>query len=113
MKRTHAALLILISLTIAIPALASEAFILDIPLRFNTQQETGEVRIILGLSAAPAGSQLVVNGGTTLNLGDTMTVAGDTVSFKAGTGNEARIVYAPLSNFSGDFCNAVAVEKQI
>jgi len=113
MKRTHAALLILISLTIAIPALASEAFILDIPLRFNTQQETGEVRILLGLSAAPAGSQLVVNGGTTLNLGDTTTVAGDTVSFKAGTGNEVRIVYAPLSNFNGDFCNAVAVEKQI
>ena len=111
MKRTIVALLILI--TVTLPAFASEAFLLNIPLRFNTQQETGEVRVNMGLNAPPAGAQLVV-GSTTLNLGDTATVAGDSVSFTAGTGNEARITYRPLSNFGADFCTAVnAVEKNI
>ena len=109
MKRMLLALLL-----VAVPALGSESFILDIPLRFNAQQETGEAKVLMGLSAAPAGSQLVVNGGTTLNLGDSVTVAGDSVSFTAGTGNSVLIDYKPLSNFSGDFCSGgAAVEKQI
>ena len=40
---------------------ASESFVLDIPVRFNANQETGKVLITLTLSSAPAGSQLVVN----------------------------------------------------
>jgi len=111
MKRTKA---ILLSLTFALPAAASESFLLNIPLRFNAQQETGEVRIVLGLDAAPAGSQLVVNGSTTLNLGDTASVGTDSVTFAAGTGNAVRIVYKPLSNFGADFCDgASASEKNI
>jgi len=100
---------------LALPALASESFIFDVPLRFNTQQETGDVKVLLELNAAPAGAQLVVNGSTTLNLGDTnVMIAGDSVSFTAGSGNTALIEYKPLSNFSGDFCNAVsATEKQV
>jgi hypothetical protein len=100
---------------LALPLFASESFTLNIPLRFNASQETGEVRITLALSAAPAGAQLVVDNSTTLNLGDTLTVAGDSVSFAAGSGNEVRIVYRPLSNFAGgDFCNGgAASEKNI
>jgi len=95
-------------------ALASESWVLDIPVRFIANQETGEVRIIMGLNAAPAGSQLVVNGTATLNLGDTQVVNGDSVSFAAGNGNEIRITYKPLSNFGADFCaGGAAVEKQI
>src|SRR6266545_1827323 len=104
----------LISLLLAIPALASESWVLNIPVRFIANQETGEVRLVMGLSAAPAGAQLVVNGSTTLNLGDTQTVAGDSVSFAAGTGNEVRITYKPLSNFGADFCaGGAAVEKNV
>lgn len=111
MKRTTA---ILLSLAFSLPAAASESFLLNIPLRFNAQQETGEVRIVLGLNAAPAGSQLVVNGSTTLNLGDTAAVGTDSVTFAAGTGNAVRIVYKPLSNFGADFCDgAGASEKNI
>jgi len=114
MKRIIAGFFVLVCLAPVVPAIASEAFIFDIPTRGNTQQETGEAKALLGLSAAPAGAQLVVNGSTTLNLGDTMTIAGDAVSFTAGTGNSVFIDYKPLSNFSGDFCTAVgAVEKQI
>src|ERR1051326_8843148 len=94
--------------------LASESWILDIPVRGIANQETGEVRMIMGLNAAPAGSQLVVNGTATLNLGDTQVVNGDFVSFAAGSGNEVRITYKPLSNFGADFCaGGAAIEKQI
>lgn len=114
MKRTLGALGLVCSLALALPALASEAFILNIPVRGIANQETGEVRVALGLSAAPAGAQLVVNGTTTLNLGDTQTVNGDSVSFTAGTGNEARIDYKPLSNFGADFCaGGAASEKNV
>src|SRR5213593_3969830 len=85
-------------------ALASESWVLNIPVRFIANQETGEVRIVMGLNAAPAGSQLVINGSTTLNLGATQSIAGDSVSFAAGNGNEVRITYKPLSNFGADFC---------
>lgn len=104
MKRS-AILVPLLVLMLAAPAIASEAFTLDIPLRGNAQQETGEVRVTLTLSAAPAGAQLVVNGAATLNLGDTQTVSGDQVSFTTVSGNDVRIVYRPLSNFApNDFC---------
>jgi hypothetical protein len=101
-------------LLVSVCASASEAWILNIPVRFIANQETGEVRIVLDLNAAPAGAQLVVNGATTLNLGDTQTIAGDSVSFAAGSGNSVRIVYKPLSNFGGDFCaGGAAQEKNI
>src|SRR4051812_20245860 len=100
MKRTILATFVLAVLA-ALPARADESFILDIPIRFNANQETGEAKVLLVLSAAPAGAQLVVNGSTTLNLGDTMTVAGDSVSFTTGSGNSVLIDYKPLSNFSG------------
>ena len=77
MKRSLVTRGILFSLALALlpaAAFASEAFILNIPLRFNANQETGEVRFALDLSAPPAGSQLVVNGNITLNLGDTKPV---------------------------------------
>ena len=113
MKRTILGMVVMLAFA---PALAaSEAWVLDIPLRGNTQQETGEVRIWLGLSAGPQGAQLVVNGTTTLNLGDTQSVNGDSVSFVAGSGNEAKVIYKPLSNFGADFCSALpnAQEKII
>src|SRR6202011_3403418 len=85
-----------------------------IPLRFNAQQETGEVRITLTLNAAPAGAQLVVNGNTTLNLGQTQPVGGDSVTFETAGGNDVRITYKPLSNFGADFCaGGGATEKNI
>src|ERR1700686_1268012 len=114
MKRTARILRLLLCLALVSPAVASESFILNIPIRGNANQETGEVRIALGLNAAPAGAQLVVNGNTTLNLGDTKAVAGDSVSFATGTGNEVRITYRPLSNSGADFCaGGNAVEKNI
>jgi hypothetical protein len=117
MKRTTAAVVMFLCVLFAlhsVPASASESFTLNIPLRFNAQQETGEVRITLTLNAAPAGSQLVVNGNVTLNLGDTQTVAGDSVSYTTAGGNDVRITYKPLSNFSGDFCTgAGATEKNV
>jgi von Willebrand factor type A domain len=114
MKRATPFLGAILCLAVVTPAVASESFILNIPVRGIPNQETGEVRIALGLSAAPAGAQLVVNGNTTLNLGDTVMAAGDSVSFAAGTGNEARITYKPLSNFGVDFCaGGNAVEKNI
>jgi hypothetical protein len=98
----------------SVSAYASESFTLNIPLRFNSQQETGEVRITLSLNAASAGAQLVVNGNTTVNLGQTTAVAGDSVTFETAGGNDVKITYKPLSNFSGDFCSApAAVEKNI
>lgn len=117
MKRTTAALVMFLCAVFALQAVtarASESFTLNIPLRFNPQQETGEVRITLTLNAAPAGSQLVVNGNVTLNLGDTQTVAGDSVSYATAGGNDVRITYKPLSNFGADFCSAgAATEKNV
>ena len=54
MKRATVALGIFISL-VASTLLASEAFILNIPVRGIANQETGMVRAILTLNAAPAG----------------------------------------------------------
>src|SRR5256886_14861070 len=100
MKRALSALAVLVaSLLLPFTAAASEAWILNIPVRFIPNQETGMVRATLELSAAPAGSQLVVNGSTTLNLGDTLVIAGDTVTYEALTGNNVRITYVPKSNF--------------
>ncbi|HEV7485143.1 MAG TPA: vWA domain-containing protein [Thermoanaerobaculia bacterium] len=116
MKRASVALAVLVafaSLLLPSRAAASEAWILNIGVRGIPNQESGMVRINLELSAAPAGSQLVV-GSTTLNLGDTLTVAGDSVTYEALTGNNARITYVPKSNFGADFCAGLgAVEKNI
>src|SRR5258706_387932 len=113
MKRATVVLGLFFSLLTS-TAFASEAFILNIPIRGIANQETGMVRATLTLSAAPAGSQLVVNGGTTLNLGDTTAVAGDTVTYEALTGNDVRITYIPKSNFGADFCaGGGANEKNI
>ena len=117
MQRTAAVLRPICCFAFAlIPAtmFASESFTLNIPQRMDASQETGEVRIMLGLNAAPAGSQLVVNGAATLNLGDTQMVAGDAVSFAAANGNHVLITYSPRSNFGADFCaGGSAVEKNI
>ncbi|HEX9460214.1 MAG TPA: hypothetical protein VGA84_13765, partial [Thermoanaerobaculia bacterium] len=117
MKRTTVVLVALLCAVFvlqSVPASASESFTLDIPIRGNPQQETGEVRITLTLNAAPAGSQLVVNGNITLNLGDTKPNGTDSVTYETAGGNDVRITYKPLSNFGADFCNApFAVEKQI
>ena len=112
MKRAVA--LLFASALFSTAAFASESFILNIPQRFDASQEIGEVRIVLGLSAAPAGSQLVVNGAPPLNLGGTGTFAGDSVSFTAAAGNHVLITYAPKSNFGADFCaGANATPKNI
>ncbi len=104
---------LLVSAFAAAQIFASEAFLLQIPKRGIADQEIGEVRITLGLDLPPAGAQLVV-AGTTLNLGDTATVAGDEVTFVEAGGNTVRITYRPLSNFEGDFCDgANAVEKNV
>src|SRR3954470_22518383 len=116
MKRASVALAVFVAFASSLlpsTAAASEAWILNIPIRGNANQESGMVRVNLELDAAPAGSQLVVNG-TTLNLGDTLPVAGDSVTYEALTGNNVRITYVPLSNFGVDFCaGTFAVEKQI
>lgn len=111
MNRAMVALAVL--LLSASPATASEAWILNIPVRGNANQESGMVRATLELDAAPAGSQLAVNG-TTLNLGSTTIVAGDSVTYEALAGNAVRITYVPLSNFGADFCaGGGAVDKNI
>lgn len=111
MKRLIAAALFVL---LALPGIASESFTLTIPQRFDPSQESGEVRVRLSLSADPTGSQLVVGGATTINLGATQTVAGDSISFESLPGNRVMIRYKPLSNFSGDFCSgANAVEKNV
>src|SRR5947207_843254 len=95
-------------------AAASEAWVLNIPVRGIANQESGMVRAILELDSAPAGSQLVVNGTTTLNLGATQVVGGDSVTYEALTGNNVRITYVPLTNFGADFCaGGGANEKNI
>ncbi|MEO8033894.1 MAG: vWA domain-containing protein [Acidobacteriota bacterium] len=115
MKRKPLGLLVSLAFAVLVaPASASESFTLNIPLRFNASQETGEVRILLTLDAAPAGAQLVVGGTTTLNLGETKPAGGDSVTFETATGNDVRITYRPLSNFGADFCSGgAAVEKNI
>jgi hypothetical protein len=114
MKRTLYLLPVVLSLAVAAPAIADEAWVLDIPVRGNAQQETGEVRMVLGLSAAPNGSQMVINGSTTLTLGQTAAVGADSATYELVSGNTVRVVYRPLSNFSGDFCTgAGAVEKMV
>src|SRR3954449_8310542 len=108
MKRTTAAVVMFLCAVFALqalPARASESFTLNIPLRGNPQQETGEVRITLTLNAAPAGSQLVVNGNVTLDLGQTKQTGGDSVTFETAGGNDVRITYRPKSNFGADFCS--------
>ncbi len=113
MKR---AILSLATIVVLLPlcAAASESFTLTIPQRLDASQEIGEVRILLGLDAAPAGSQLVVGGSTTIPLDSTLTVAGDSVAFESAPSNRVMIRYRPLSNFSGDFCSgAGAVQKDI
>ena len=112
MNRTAAAALVLLFATVAS---ADEAFLLNIPQRFDASQETGEVRVLLTLGADPSGAQLVVNNATTVPLGATQSVGGDSVAFLSGSAaNTVRIVYQPLSNFGGDFClGGGAVEKNI
>jgi Outer membrane protein beta-barrel domain len=104
MKR-HA-ILSTLAFCLALSVSATESFILSIPQGEDFTRQTGEVRVTLGLNAPPAGSQLVVGGNTTINLGQTVTVAGDSITFEAGAGNSARIIYRPLSNFAGpnNFC---------
>src|SRR4029078_8302730 len=98
----------------AASAFASESWILDVPLRGIANQETGEVRMLMDLRPAPPGAQLVVNGATTINLGSSAMVNGDSVAFYAGSGHQVVIYYKPLSNFGADFCaGGAAVEKQI
>jgi hypothetical protein len=117
MKRTTAGLVSVLCGLFALsslPAFADESFTLDIPTRGNPQQETGEVRLTLTLNAAPAGSQLVVNGNVTLNLGETKQTGGDSVTYETAGGNDVRITYRPKSNFGADFCSGTfAIEKQI
>jgi hypothetical protein len=111
MNRAMVALLLF---TLALPAAASEAWVLNIPVRGIPDQETGMVRATLELDSPPAGSQLVIDGVTTLNLGDTLNVAGDTVTYEALTGNNVRITYEPLTNFGADFCaGGAASDKNI
>lgn len=99
---------------LAIQARADESFVLSIPQRFDASQEIGEVRVVLALNAASAGAQLVVAGSTTIALGATQTVAGDSVAFESVAGNRVMIRYRPLSNFAGDFCaGAGAVGKDV
>jgi hypothetical protein len=113
MKRIAAALCVFF-LSFAVSAFASESWLLDIPLRGIQNDETGKVRLLMDLDSPPAGSQLVVNGTTTLALNSSAMVNGDSVAFNAGTGNQVEIIYQPLSNFGADFCaGGGAVEKQI
>lgn len=97
-------------LFLALEAAGSESFLLNIPLREDPSRFTAEVRVSLNLSEPPAGAQLVVAGTTTLALGQTATVSGDSITFEAGEGNQARIVYRVDSNFvtPGNFCNPAA-----
>jgi hypothetical protein len=115
MKVSTVVLCLLLLLLLPSTALASEGWILNIPVRFNANQESGLVRATLELNAPPAGSQLVVNGTTTLNLGGNANLPnGDTVSYEALAGNNVRVTYSPLSNFGADFCaGGSAVEENI
>ncbi len=103
MKRFAVSLVILVCFASALSA--SESFELTIPIRESSPHQIGEVRITFALDAPPAGAQLVVAETTTINLGQTATVNGDSVTFEAGAGNSAKITYKPLSKFNpGNFC---------
>ena len=107
------AMVALVVSTLALPAAADEAWVLNIPVRGIANQETGMVRFTLELDSPPAGSQLVVNG-TTLNLGDSPSIGGDDVTYEALTGNNVRVTYIPKSNFGADFCaGGTASDKNI
>jgi hypothetical protein len=94
-------------------AAASESWILNIPVRGIPNQETGMVRTTLELDSPPAGSQLVVNGVATLNLGGNANLGnGDTVAYEALTGNNVRITYVPKSNFGADFCAGAGAQEE-
>jgi len=116
MKRASIALAVLVVAFAMLPstAAASEAWILNIPIRGVPNQESGLVRVNLELDSAPAGSQLVVDG-TTVNLGASANLpSGDTVTYEALTGNNVRISYVPKSNFGADFCaGGSAIDKNI
>ena len=107
-------LLVLSTFLVCVSAAASENFMLSIPVGEDFTRLVGEVRITLGLDAPAAGSQLVVNN-TTVNLGQTVTVGGDSVTFEAGVGNSVKITYRPLSRFPtpGNFCQANAVPVEV
>jgi hypothetical protein len=107
------AMVALVVFSLALPAAASEAWVLNIPVRGIANQETGMVRFTLELDSPPAGSQLVVNG-TTLNLGDSPSIGGDDVTYEALTGNNVRVTYVAKSNFGADFCaGGAASDKNI
>lgn len=112
MKRFAISLVTLVCFASAVSA--SESFQLTIPFRESSPHQVGEVRITLALDAPPAGAQLVVAEATTIDLGQTATVDGDSITFEEGAGNLVRITYKPLSKFNpGDFCvspNAASTE---
>ena len=96
------AMVALIVFSLALPAAASEAWVLNIPVRGIANQETGMVRFTLELDSPPAGSQLVVNG-TTLNLGDSPSIAGDDVTFRHNVvvGNDSVGIAVLATPFAG------------
>src|SRR5437016_2541572 len=76
------AMWLLLGFALSIPLSADESFTLNIPVRGNASQETGRVKITLTLDAAPAGAQLLLNGTTTMALGQTLSIGGDSVTFE-------------------------------
>ncbi|MGZ5443130.1 MAG: vWA domain-containing protein [Thermoanaerobaculia bacterium] len=97
----------------AFAASGSESFTLNIPVRGDASQETGMVHVVLDLDGPAAGAQLVINGSTTVNLGQAIPVNTDFVRF-IDAGDAVRIEYEPRSNFGADFCaGGGAVEKNI
>ncbi|HEX8172342.1 MAG TPA: vWA domain-containing protein [Thermoanaerobaculia bacterium] len=114
MRRAAGLFLMLLAL-LPVAARASESFLLNIPQRGAATQEIGEVRIVFDLATDATDLELVVGGTTTVPLGQTQTVAGDSVTFEPLTpSTRVQIRYRPLSNFSGDFCaGANATAKSI
>ena len=111
---------LLVCLVLSLGLSADEAFLLQVPLRENPTQQTGEVRVTLTLDGDPAGAQLEVNGAETVTLGQTLNLSsGDRLIFEAGGGNSAKLTFQPLSNFpiAGNFCvtgqNATPKELQL
>src|SRR6266478_1205946 len=103
-------ILVMLGILLAVRVSADESFTLHIPVRGDATQEIGEVHITLGLNGPPAGAQLVINGTTTINLGQTVAIGSDSVTFTAAT-NAVKIVFKARSNFGADFCaGASAVE---
>src|SRR5712692_9324456 len=95
--------LTILGIVLAVRVSASESFTLQIPVRGDASQEIGEVHITLGLNGPPIGSQLVINGTTAINLGQTVAIGNDYVTFTAAT-NAVKIVYQARSNFGADVC---------